>query len=392
MHTDATTPGGSEAIVASAQARGVPVVSGRQMLQWLDGRNASSFQALTWDGTALSFTVVPGPGANGLQALVPVPAGLSVASLRRDGLPVSYTLESLKGMEYTAFAAQSGSYEVVFGADVAAPTVLLVSPLADSVDVPTGTEVVVLFSEPMDPASVTATSFELRSSGGSLVAASVGYDPGSNRATLAPSSPLAPDTTYTARLLGGSSGMSDLAGNPLAADFVWSFATVTAPGESSYTIWPDTATPAILSDSDTSAVELGVKFQSSVDGFLTALRFYKAPANTGTHAGNLWTSSGTLLATVTFANETASGWQTQALPAPVPIAAGTTYVASYHTNVGRYSATLNYFASGVDSGPLRALANGEDGPNGVYRYGASSAFPDQTWNAANYWVDVVFSP
>ena len=40
-------------IVASAQARGVPVVSARQLLTWLDGRNSSSFESLTWSGNSL---------------------------------------------------------------------------------------------------------------------------------------------------------------------------------------------------------------------------------------------------------------------------------------------------------------------------------------------------
>ena len=65
-----------------------------------------------------------------------------------------------------------------------------------------------------------------------------------------------------------------------------------------------------------------------------------------------------------------------------------------HTSAdGHYSEDDNYFASkGVDNPPLHALTNGVSGGNGVYAYGASSAFPNQTWNAANYWVDVVFSP
>ena len=46
--------------------------------------------------------------------------------------------------------------------------------------------------------------------------------------------------------------------------------------------------------------------------------------------------------------------------------------------------------AGVDNPPLHALANGVSGGNGVYRYGASSAFPNQTFNTTGYWVDVVF--
>ena len=50
----------------------------------------------------------------------------------------------------------------------------------------------------------------------------------------------------------------------------------------------------------------------------------------------------------------------------------------------------NYFSTGVDNPPLHAPASAGSGGNGVYRYGTTSAFPDLTFNAANYWVDVVF--
>jgi hypothetical protein len=102
----------------------------------------------------------------------------------------------------------------------------------------------------------------------------------------------------------------------------------------------------------------------------------------------LWTSDGTLLASVTFANETASGWQEASFDDPVAITAGTIYVASYHAPVGRYSADLDYFGSEYNNGPLTALASGES-VNGVYQYGPGG-FPTNTWQSANYWVDVVF--
>ncbi len=159
-----------------------------------------------------------------------------------------------------------------------------------------------------------------------------------------------------------------------------------------FTIWPGTAVPGLVDGGADSSVELGVKFRSDVAGTITGIRFYKASANTGTHVGNLWSSTGTKLATATFTNETASGWQQVNFSAPVPITANTVYVASYHANTGHYSADVNGFATGVDNPPLHALANGVSGGNSVYAYGTSSAFPTQTWNAANYWVDVVFRP
>ena len=161
--------------------------------------------------------------------------------------------------------------------------------------------------------------------------------------------------------------------------------------QTSTSLWSNAVTPANIGWSDPSAVELGVKFQSSVNGYITALRFYKSPSNTGTHVGNLWTSTGTLLASVTFTNETASGWQQMALSSPVAITASTTYVASYHTNVGYYSVNAAYFASsGFANPPLTALGNSQSA-NGVYRYGSTSGFPNQSYNSCNYWVDVVFT-
>ncbi len=158
------------------------------------------------------------------------------------------------------------------------------------------------------------------------------------------------------------------------------------------TIWPAEATPRISADSDTNAVELGVKFKSDVSGTIMGIRFYKASSNTGTHVGNLWTSDGTRLATITFNNETNSGWQQADFATPVGIEADTIYVASYHAPNGRYAGDNGYFdGAGVDNSPLHALASKADSGNGVYRYG-SGGFPTETWNASNYWVDVVFVP
>ena len=139
------------------------------------------------------------------------------------------------------------------------------------------------------------------------------------------------------------------------------------------------------------AVQLGVKFRASVAGTISGIRFYKGPQNTGSHVGSLWTATGQRLATVTFANETASGWQQATFSSPVSIAAGTTYIASYHAPVGKYSVNENYFTTAVTNGPLEAPASGTSGGNGVYAYGPSTAFPTNTFNASNYWVDVVFN-
>ena len=163
------------------------------------------------------------------------------------------------------------------------------------------------------------------------------------------------------------------------------------PSTTTASLWPGTTNPGVVDGGPDSSVELGVKFRSDVAGKIIGIRFYKAGTNTGTHVGNLWTSTGTRLGTATFTNETASGWQQVNFTTPVAVAANTVYVASYHTSTGHYSADAGYFATtGVDKSPLHAPVTGTVGGNGVYIYGTSSAFPNQTWNACNYWVDIVF--
>jgi hypothetical protein len=104
MHHDILASPGADAIVTSAKAHGVPVVSAKQMLDWLDGRNASSFSGLAWNGSVLSFSVSVGVGANGLQAMVPttVTAG-TLTTLTLNGSTAAFTRQTIKGIEYAIF-------------------------------------------------------------------------------------------------------------------------------------------------------------------------------------------------------------------------------------------------------------------------------------------------
>ncbi len=147
--------------------------------------------------------------------------------------------------------------------------------------------------------------------------------------------------------------------------------TVNVAGASQTTIWPSSAVPGVVDGGPDSPLEVGVKYYSEVGGAIKGIRFYKSSANTGPHVANLWSSTGTLLASTTFGNETPSGWQQANFASPVPINSFTVYVASYHTNSGHYSADENYFSSvGVDNSPLHAPASGGSwGSNGVYAYG-----------------------
>ncbi len=171
-----------------------------------------------------------------------------------------------------------------------------------------------------------------------------------------------------------------------------SAASVASPAATPQDTIFELATPAMVDSGDTSSVELGVKFTPQEKGTVTGIRFYKAATNTGTHVGSLWSSTGTLLASATFTSESTSGWQQVNFSTPVTVRAGTTYVAGYLAPNGHYSATSAAFSPlGVSNPPLQALAN-ETSANGVYVYSATPTFPSSSFNATNYWVDVLFAP
>ena len=128
MHFDFTPNAGSDAVVASAQAHGVPVVSARQMLNWLDGKNGSTFADLAWSGNQLSFTLGVGTGARNLRGMLPWAAAAGeLASLTRDGQPVALTRETIKGVDYGFFPASAGAFVATYVADTTPPAISAVS-------------------------------------------------------------------------------------------------------------------------------------------------------------------------------------------------------------------------------------------------------------------------
>ncbi|HSX08459.1 MAG TPA: DUF4082 domain-containing protein [Candidatus Saccharimonadales bacterium] len=169
-------------------------------------------------------------------------------------------------------------------------------------------------------------------------------------------------------------------------------AALVSAATTTYGLWNDSAVPRTLSSFDTKSVELGLKFQANVSGQVVGVRFYKGAQNTGTHTGTLWDKNGNKLATVTFTGETGNGWQSAMFAQPVTIAANVTYIISYHAPAGHYSTNTNYFTfSAHRQRHLTALQNTRGSGNGVYAYGASTTFPNQSSNGTNYWVDVLFA-
>ena len=385
MHTDIPTSAGSDAIINSAQSRGVPVVSARQMLTWIDARNASKFQNLDWSNNVLSFAVDAATNARGLRAMVPIPVGSNISFVTSNGVGITWVTRLIKGVYYADFPAFDANYAIGIVPDIQGPAIANVSPTNSELGVSLSAAVHISFNEALQAASVTTNGFQLSTVKGAAVPVQVSYNNALNEVMVQPLSPLQSGSGYTMTVQSGTAGVKDIAGNPLVAGAQWTFAT--APN-GQWSVWSGTNTAANI-DPDINAVELGTRIRATTSGYVTALRFYKVAGQPATHVGNLWNTNGVNLATITFTNETATGWQQQALPSPVAIASNAFYIVSYRVPAGGYAVSSQYFAGkGVTNGPLIAPQDSAQTHNGVYRY--PSGFPTDSYNSENYWVDVVF--
>jgi len=142
-----------------------------------------------------------------------------------------------------------------------------------------------------------------------------------------------------------------------------------------------TQTPARTSIDADGGREVGTRFTVYRDGVIAGFRFWKAVGESGTHTARLWTTSGTLLASATFSNETSSGWQS--VGGGTSIDAGT-YVVTVNTNV-KMVKTAMYFDS------IGPISHDDIYANLSYHGQPAGSFP--TIGASGiYFVDVNFRP
>ncbi|MDT0168148.1 Ig-like domain-containing protein [Pseudarthrobacter sp. BRE9] len=152
------------------------------------------------------------------------------------------------------------------GIDTTAPTVTASTPASGATGVAVTADATASFSEAIDPSTVTPGTFTL-TAGTTTVPATVTYNSTDKLATLNPDADLAAGATYTATIRGGSGGVKDAAGNPLASDKVWTFSTAAAPSPG----LPETVTLTATADTYVSSAAPGTGYGTSavlrVDNF-----------------------------------------------------------------------------------------------------------------------------
>jgi uncharacterized protein (TIGR03437 family) len=138
----------------------------------------------------------------------------------------AYTATITTGAQDLSGNALAGNYAWSFttgsSTDTTPPTVTSTVPVNGASGVTIGSEITAAFSEPMNPLTVTTATFTLQQ-GATPVSGTVAYT--GTLAAFAPLSVLTPGTAYTATI---TNGARDLAGNPLAANYVWTFTTAAA--------------------------------------------------------------------------------------------------------------------------------------------------------------------
>jgi len=178
-----------------------------------------------------NFSSSSDPGTPFIQ--LAADTSINNATSTKQPLSSASGLVVLAGDDHTHYYVHNA---ISLAADTTPPTVTATSPASGATNVPVTTSVTATFSEPMASGTITTSTFTLQdTTAASSVAGTVAYDSGTNTATFTPSAALAAGDGFTATVKGGTGGVTDLAGNPLAADFTWSF-TSAAPDATAPTV------------------------------------------------------------------------------------------------------------------------------------------------------------
>ncbi len=191
--------------------------------------------------TSATFTVT-GPGVTPVTGTVTYDATNNTAVFAPTGLlPASTTFTGTitTGARSSAEVPLANNFVWTFAtsadSDTTQPTVISTNPADLAVSVATNQKITATFSEGMDPQTITGTTFTLTGPGLTPVAGTVTYSTVGATATFIPASALAAGVLFTATI---TTGAKDLAGNPFAVAFTWTFTTGSGP---------DATAPAITS-------------------------------------------------------------------------------------------------------------------------------------------------
>jgi len=197
--------------------------------------NPASITTSTFTLTGPGGTAVAGAvGYSGSTATFTPSAVLAYAT--------TYTATITTAASSPGGAELIGPYVWSFTTITPPPAVVATVPANGATNVPIGQVLSATFSEAMNSATISATTFTLTVTGGAAVTGTVSYS--GVVATFTPSASLANSTNYTATI---TTGATSVGGTPLAANYVWKFTTITPPLAVIATVPVNTATGVPIS-------------------------------------------------------------------------------------------------------------------------------------------------
>jgi hypothetical protein len=284
-----------------------------------------------------------------------------------------------------------------------APTVTAKYPAAGATNVTVSDAVTATFDKSLNPSTVSSSTFIVKDAQGTIVPGVVTYDQATSLVKFVGDAVFQTNTTYTVTVKGGGgNGISDYDGHNFGADYEWSFTTSSTPLVCPCSL-KNTNTPTgatTYNEYYSNGLELGLKIVPSANGYITAIRFYKALINEQmSHVGHVWDGNGNSLATVTSNNESDYGWQEATLATPLSVVKDRVYIVSFGLPTGKYVATMNGLASTLaspgfaayPSGEPRNAALGSGTANSVYASIAGVYPSSPVSNHQDYMIDAVFS-
>ncbi|MHB8120881.1 MAG: Ig-like domain-containing protein [Desulfuromonadaceae bacterium] len=175
-------------------------------------------------------------------------------------------------------------YEFTFTTDATdnglPPEVSSTYPAAGAIDIPLDTKVIVRFSEPMLPSTITSLTVRIKNlSANAYITVSVTYDEATNSASVVPAVPLAKNSSYQIEV----SGVQDLLGNSLDGMFTAAFSTILA----------DTAAPFVKATSPTKGATgvatgtVSITFSEPVDQTTLTSATFSVKQGTTTITGSI---------------------------------------------------------------------------------------------------------
>ena len=279
--------------------------------------------------TNSTFTLVP-QGGSAVAATVSYAADVATltptASLSNN---TTYTATITTGAQSTAGTTLTTNYTWSFTtatATVTPPTVTAVTPAIATTGVAITSTVTATFSEAMNAASITGTTFTLATQGlpSAAVTGIVSYNSGNFTATFTPNAPLAYNTAYTATI---ANGATSSAGTALALSYIWSFTTAQGPAPTVTAMTPANSSTGVAITSTVTATFSEAMSAASITSSTITL----APQGGTAVAATATYSSNNLTATLT---------------PNAPLAYNTTYTATITTGV---QSSLGYALAANDS-------------------------------------------